>query len=117
MNHAGKAVPHPDKGGPHVPLALLPAMRSRATVSTLSRLTDLLLYVERERAAGAWSDWDGAVLDAWRETVKEKIRDCEMDLRAQLEAAGAYDACGFVYRAADYEIVYPDAPNAQRPAL
>jgi hypothetical protein len=79
------AVPHPDKGGAPAPLLLPPGQP--ATVYDLQYLYRLLIYVERELAAGPFDRWDGAVLDAWRDIAKDKIRECETDLAAQLEAA------------------------------
>ena len=79
-----KAAIHPDKGGEPAPVLALPPSRSPASISALHRLNDLRVYVERELAAGPSDDWDGAVLDQWREIVMQKIRDAEMDLIVQL---------------------------------
>jgi hypothetical protein len=79
-----KAAPHPDKGGAPAPVLALPPGRERAQPHTLRRLFDLRLYVERELAAGPWDSWDGAVLEQWRDIVRDKMADAELDLYAQL---------------------------------
>jgi hypothetical protein len=40
---------------------------------SIQGLVELLVLVERRLAAGPWDQWDGEVLEQWRDVVKRQL--------------------------------------------
>lgn len=55
------------------PILHLHPQPPHVTAASIRALVDLLVDVERKIANGPWDEWDGVVLEQWREIVRRRL--------------------------------------------